>query len=114
VRNLASESGLPSSLLQNERDLVILSAAGAKDLLWAPHGHQQILRSRASRALAQDDSARRFGEKKSDGGRASERGPSLQLFPRASGPVILSAAGAKDLLVERRRREDLLCAKDLP
>src|SRR6266566_1350734 len=36
---------------------VILSAAGAKDLLFVSAAPQQVLRSRAFRALAQDDSA---------------------------------------------------------
>ena len=53
---------------------VILSAAGAKDLLsvvpkqslGSPIVLKQVLRSRACRALAQDDSAARFGKEKSE------------------------------------------------
>jgi len=92
---------------------VILSAAGAKDLL--AHRcegrlsgaagaddlrcgveEQQVLRSRACRALAQDDNAAR-GLKENEGGRVV----SLFSLPEASELVILSAAGAKDLLAHR-------------
>jgi len=52
---------------------------------------KQVLRSRASRALAQDDSAAHVRRNEREGGFS---------FPpyEASEPVILSAAGAKDLL----------------
>jgi len=75
---------------------VILSAAGAKDLLFVSAAPQQVLRSRACRALAQDDSAARpVGERKRDGDHFHS------LLRGASERVILSAADAKDLLCPR-------------
>jgi hypothetical protein len=56
--------------------------------------HKQVLRSRAFRALAQDDKARRVLEEK---GRLTDGFFSLSLH-EASEHVILSAEGAKDLL----------------
>jgi hypothetical protein len=58
---------------------------------------KQVLRSRAFRALAQDDRPRRAFEQE---GRVDDEYP-LSLFPSrdASPHVILSAEGAKDLLL---------------
>src|SRR2546423_11248198 len=71
---------------------------------------QQVLRSRAFRALAQDDSRARVWWRKRDGRsggvpRTSVHGVGgwLLFFPsRSEEPVILSAAGAKDLLFARQ------------
>jgi len=55
---------------------------------------EQILRSRAFRALAQDDKPGRASE---EGGRRTD-GFTCFFVREASEPVILSAEGAKDLL----------------
>ncbi len=80
-------------------ELVILSAAGADDLRCGVE-EQQVLRSRASRALAQDDNAASPRERKK--WRIREWEGRFPLPPsETSELVILSAAGAKDLLVHR-------------
>src|SRR5437879_6646713 len=84
---LASKGGF-SSCVSQASEPVILSAAGAKDLLsrrcegpafGERSEEQQVLRSRASRALAQDDTPR--------GSRKGKRGGGGFSFPnhRASG-----------------------------
>src|SRR6266699_5367918 len=107
---------------------VILSAAGAKDLLsavpdarpdsrtvarvrsltpdpslacrattlppWQPAG-QQVLRSRAFRALAQDDSAARFGRRRGNGGSGDPANP---------GPPDRTSGGGFSLPLLRRDR----------
>ena len=74
--------------------LCVTAGPSLANLRW-PSARQQVLRSRAFRALPQDDNAaRRLGER--EGG-----GWFLSLPGEAREPVILSAAGAKDLLSHR-------------
>ena len=78
-----------------------LSAAGAKDLLFCERRTQQVHRVGSSRA--------RCDRKQVLRSRACRIGGwfSLLSIREASGPVILSAAGAKDLLFCERRNQQV-------